>query len=124
MSLALTLNNIGLWSDEQSSFSVSNFALTANAASPQKILLNSVEVDGVRVNVTRDPASGIQFGGFAVGSAPPTTRPTTEPASVASVPTSSSSPSPFGLDLRWFAINDVDFAFRDSAVSPATNSIS
>jgi hypothetical protein len=112
MALSLNLQNIGLWTQDQPSISVNNFAIAANAVTPQKILLNSVQIDGVRVNINRDSASGVQLAGFGLTAALPSTRPT-QPA-----PAAASTPSAFGLDLRNFAIDDVDFAFHDSTTYP------
>jgi hypothetical protein len=115
ISLALTVQRIGLWSDEQPALSVSNFAITANAVTPQRILLNTLDIDGVQLTATRSGPAGVEFAGFGLGSPPPTTQPSsTQPASAPSL----TSPSPFGLDLREVALTNLDFEFRDTVVSP------
>jgi hypothetical protein len=113
MSISLGVQNLGIWTDEQAAASVGNFAISANAVDPRHILLNSLALDAVRVNVTRDPTTGVQFAGFSL-CAP-------ENAGAATRPVTASAPSsaqPFGLALRQVSISDVDLGFRDTAVYP------
>jgi uncharacterized protein involved in outer membrane biogenesis len=118
MSLAVSVQNIGLWSDEQPAISVGDFSFSADAVDPQHILLNTLALDAVRLHVTRDVDLGAQFGGFTL--CPPTqSAPATQPtAPSVAAPSTSASSLPFGFDLRDLSLTDIDLGFRDTAVYP------